>query len=125
MCPHGPVSKKDTQAAAGNLRQVPIAAAADVPLTTDVAPRTVARVDVLCASQVIEHVAVGLRRVALTEERRAALIGLESQPVEILEEGVLVLRPAADAIMIFKSQKHASAECPRHTPRVNGIDDVA
>ncbi len=54
----------------------------------------------------------------------AALVGDESEPVEILEDRGLVFRPAANAIMILEPEQHAAAERARHAPRVDGVDDV-
>jgi len=54
----------------------------------------------------------------------AAFIRHKSQPVEILEDCRLILRSAANAIMILEPEKHTSAERTRDAPRVNGIDDM-
>ena len=74
--------------------------------------------------QRIEGIAIDRWRVALTHERMTAFIRHKSQPVEILEDCRLILRPAANAIMILEPEKHTSAERTRHAPRVNGIDDM-
>ena len=71
-----------------------------------------------------EHVAIDLGRVALSHDRVAALVGFESEPVEIVEDGGLVFRPAANAIMIFEPEEHAAAERAGDAPRVDGVDDV-
>ena len=76
-------------------------------------------------SQRVERVAIDLGRVALSHERMPPFIGHESEPVEILEDGRLILRPAANAIMILEPEEHASAERARDAPRVDGVDDVA
>jgi hypothetical protein len=54
----------------------------------------------------------------------AAFIRYKSQPVHVLDDRRLIRCPAANAIMVFKPEKHTSAERTRDAPRVNGIDDM-
>jgi hypothetical protein len=79
---------------------------------------------VVSASQPVEHISVNDGDVALPHDRIASLIGVESKPVEVVEDCPFIFRPAANAIMILDPEEHASAERSRHTPRVYGIDDM-
>jgi hypothetical protein len=76
------------------------------------------------ALQLVEHVAIHLECVALSQDRAATLVRLESKPVEIPEDGSLVFRAASNAIMILEPQEHAAAERAGNTPRVDGVDEV-
>lgn len=51
----------------------------------------------------------GLSR-ALPELSRAAKIGLQPQPVEILEQCGLVLGPAAAPVVVLESQEHSAVQ---------------
>ena len=55
----------------------------------------------------------------------ASRVGLEAEPVEVLEDGRLVLGTAADAIVVLDAQQHAPARRPRHAPHADGVHDVA
>ena len=99
----------DANAPFADLAQTAHPASAGIPFAADGGPGAVARVDMLSFFQRVERIGVDCWRVALSHERAAALIGLESQPGEILEERDFVLGPAPDAIMIFEPQDDSTA----------------
>jgi len=65
------------------------------------------------APQPFERGTVHVIALALAEQRMQPFVRLESQPREILEDARFVLRPAADAIVVFHPQQHASARLAR------------
>ena len=121
---HGLGLEPDADASPGSVTQSAGAAAPGVALTADVGPGTVAGVDAMRAPQLVERVAIDLGRVALSRDRSSALVGLESEPVEIVEDGVFVCAPAANVVMIFEPEDHAAAERAGDAPCVDGIHDV-
>ena len=52
-------------------------------------------------------------------------VGHEAEPVEILEQRLLVLRPAALPVVILDPEQHRRAPCPRRLPDVERVGDVA
>ena len=68
---------------------------------------------------------VPMAAVALTQERIKAFVGLEPKPGEILENSRLVLRTAADSIVILHAEHHMTAGAPRESPHVDGVRHVA
>ena len=52
-------------------------------------------------------------------------VGPEPQPVEVLEQRGVVLRPAALAIVVLDAEQHASAGAPGDAPHPDGVGDVA
>ncbi len=63
-------------------------------------------------------------RVALPQERLEPRVRLEAEPCEILEKSDLVLRTAADSIVVLQAKQHATAERTRDAPDVDRIDDM-
>jgi len=100
------------------------AAPAVIALATDVLARALARVDVGRGAQAVERALVRVGRLALSEQRQESSIGLESEPVEILENRGFVLRAAADAIVVLDAKQHASTERTSDTPDVDRVDDM-
>ncbi len=76
-------------------------------------------------SQPVQRVGVDLGRIALSEKGSAALVGNEAEPVEIFEQGALEPGSASNAIVVFDSEEHLSAQGPGDTPDVDRVHDVA
>src|SRR5262245_2998066 len=97
----------------------------------DVAARTLARVDEAHPPEFFKRLLIKFRTIALptvAASRAKGIgrggIGIETQPVEIVEDRVLELGPASLAIVIFDPQQHAAAKRSRHPPHVERIHDV-
>src|SRR5690348_2723078 len=67
---------------------------------------------------------VRVRMIALPNDRMETRIGRESQPVEILEDGRLEFRSAADAVVILDAQADASARTTREAPHKDRVDHM-
>ena len=52
-------------------------------------------------------------------------VWLEAEPGEILEQRPLVVRAAADAIVIFDAEQDPTVERPRDAPDVDRVHDVS
>jgi len=102
----------------------PIAAAPVVALTADLLARAFARIDVGRFTEAFEYLLVDERCVALPEQRLEAEVGLEAEPGQIFEQGELVLRSAADAIVILDAKQDATTKRARNTPHVDRVDDM-
>ena len=77
------------------------------------------------ASQLRKRIFIDRGTVALTNDRMAACVRHEPEPVEILDQRGLVLRAAPDPIVVLDAQQHASTPIARGIPDVDGVDDVA
>ena len=118
------IDKLHTNSASRPHVQSARAAPAVIALATDVLARALARVDVGRGAQAVERALVRVGRLALSEQRQESSIGLESEPVEILENRGFVLRAAADAIVVLDAKQHASTERTSDTPDVDRVDDM-
>jgi hypothetical protein len=54
-----------------------------------------------------------------------AQVGYQSQPGEVLEQRLLVFRPASAAVVILDPEQHPAIERARESPHPDGIHDVA
>jgi leucyl/phenylalanyl-tRNA---protein transferase len=61
---------------------------------------------------------------ALPEQGLAPEVGLEPEPVEILQKRGLVLRAAAEAIVVLDAQEHVTIERTGDAPDVDRVDDM-
>ena len=118
------IAKLHANSASQHRVQSARAASAVIAFTADVLARALARVDVSGRAQVVQRVFVHPRPLALPEQRLDPQVGLESEPGQILEEGRLVLRAAADAIVVLDAKQNAPTECASNTPDVNRVDDM-
>ena len=118
------IAKLHTNSASRPHVQSARAAPAVVALATDVFARALARVDVGRGAQAVQRALVRVGRLALPEQRQESSIRLESEPVEILENRGLVLRAAADAIVVLDAKQHASTERTSDTPDVDRVHDM-
>ena len=105
------------------------AARARIPLTepsrqADLLARAIARVDVVCCSEPGQRLRIGNLVVALTANRAEPLVWDKTQPRQIVKDGGLEFRTAADSIMIFNAQQHAVTVLTRQSPHVDGVDDM-
>ncbi len=90
----------------------------------DLRARARADVHMMCITEPLEHGGIGLVPIALAHNRVAALVRDEAEPVEIVEQRCLEMRPAADAVVILDAQQHASTPRASHTPDIDGVHDV-
>jgi hypothetical protein len=59
---------------------------------------------------------------ALPNQRR---IRNETEPRQIIEDRLFVLRPAATAVVVFDAEQHAPAQHTRAPPDVDRVDDMS
>ena len=110
------------------LRQSLVAAGPGIPQLLaglarrgDFAARAFACVHETSTAEVLERRLIDRAALALTDR---SVVGGKAEPVQILDDGPLVLRPAALPIVVLDAQQHAAA-CPAgDAPHVDGVDDV-
>ncbi len=73
----------------------------------------------------MERVLVPAQAIALPKHWVAAGVWHEAEPVEIFEERSFKTGPAANAVVVFDSQKHPAVKRARDTPDVDGIHDMS
>jgi hypothetical protein len=100
------------------------AASPVIALAADVFARAPAGVDLRRCTQHIECLFVDQRRVALSGKWINAVVGLEPEPREILEERSFVLRTTADAIVILDTKQDSAAERANNAPDVDRVHHV-
>ena len=74
--------------------------------------------------QPVERLLIDVLTIALPQQRMQPFVWIEAKPFQVLENARLVFGPAADSIVIFHAQQHASAARPREAPHVDRVDDV-
>jgi len=133
------VVQADPHTSPGDLRQLQFPTRAGVPqlsaLSTgakDVSSRAIAGVHATGSSQDVERGFVQSATIALapvaasaSERRDRRIVRHKPQPLEILEQGLLVLAPAALAVVILDAQQHGASGRLSHAPDVDGVYDVA
>src|SRR5690606_32324104 len=90
----------------------------------DLAPRAVTDVDEPVRRQTVERGAIVRVALALPDRRR---VGLEAEPLEVLEECTLESGATADPVVVFEPQQHPAAEGARQPPdpdRIGGMAEV-
>jgi hypothetical protein len=76
------------------------------------------------AAQPFKSVSIHLAAFALPKKRTQTLVGLETKPVQLLENARFVFGSGANAIVILHAQQHTAAGRTREAPHVDGIDHV-
>jgi hypothetical protein len=81
--------------------------------------------------EILQRRCIQSAAIALTTRQRAGRqlarsprVRLQSEPLEIFQNRLLVLGAAAAAIVIFQSKQYRTAECTSGTPDVNRVGDV-
>jgi len=125
VCLYRACVDSDAQPAPGLLGQGSFPAAVAVPFSADVGSRAVAGIDAPEFSKLLQRTLIHLVTLALAQKRAAAFVGLESQPVEILEQRGDELGAGSDSIVILHAQHNTPAEGASHAPCVKRVDDVS
>ncbi len=86
-----------------------------------VCSRALAGINETACAQLIKCPRIDVTSFALPNGR---LVGHETQPVKIIEQGSLELRSAAGSIVIFNPQQHAATARSRDAPHMDRVYDM-
>src|SRR5262245_19395518 len=104
-------------------RQFAVTAPAGISFTAHVPAGTGTCVDASGGDQVRQRRLVAGAAIALPPERRQAGVGLEPEPLQILQARVRIVGAASDAIVILEAQQHPAVRRMGESPDEYGVRD--